>query len=133
VSLAGSVTTGMEFKIALAELTDCGAGGTNPPCSAINSVKVAGWLSYGGAATVSNQIFGGLNATPGYNYARELGEVQAIDLTTIAAAQASGKHYVVVPRATAACYANCTGNTDAPLLTASDFTCFLNKFRAGCP
>ncbi len=140
VSLAGSVTTGMEFKIALSELTDltnCGAGGTNPPCApSINSVKVAGWLSYnlnngGSAGTVSNQIFGGLNASPGYNYARELGEVQAIDLTTIAAAQPSGKHYVVVPRAAAACYANCTGNTDAPLLTASDFTCFLNKFRAG--
>ncbi len=30
-----------------------------------------------------------------------------------------------------ACYANCTGNTDAPLLSAADFTCFLNKFRAG--
>ncbi len=31
------------------------------------------------------------------------------------------------------CYANCNGNTDAPLLTAADFTCFLNKFRAGDP
>ncbi len=30
-------------------------------------------------------------------------------------------------------YANCNGNTDAPTLTAADFTCFLNKFRAGCP
>ncbi len=30
-------------------------------------------------------------------------------------------------------YANCNGNTDIPLLTAADFTCFLNKFRAGCP
>jgi len=30
-------------------------------------------------------------------------------------------------------YANCTGNTDAPLLTAADFTCFLNTFRSGCP
>ncbi len=30
-------------------------------------------------------------------------------------------------------YANCTGNTDAPLLSAADFTCFLQKFRAGCP
>ncbi len=30
-------------------------------------------------------------------------------------------------------YANCDGNTTAPLLSASDFTCFLNKFRAGCP
>lgn len=31
------------------------------------------------------------------------------------------------------CYANCNGNTDAPLLTAADFTCFLSSFRAGCP
>jgi hypothetical protein len=30
-------------------------------------------------------------------------------------------------------YANCDGSTDAPVLTASDFTCFLSKFRAGCP
>jgi hypothetical protein len=30
-------------------------------------------------------------------------------------------------------YANCDGSTDAPVLTASDFTCFLTAFRAGCP
>jgi hypothetical protein len=29
------------------------------------------------------------------------------------------------------CYANCDGSTTAPVLTASDFTCFLTKFRAG--
>jgi len=31
----------------------------------------------------------------------------------------------------AVCYANCDGNTSLPLLTAADFVCFLNKFRAG--
>ncbi len=30
-------------------------------------------------------------------------------------------------------YANCDGSTGNPTLTASDFTCFLTKFRAGCP
>ncbi len=30
-------------------------------------------------------------------------------------------------------YANCDGSTGSPTLTAGDFTCFLNKFRAGCP
>ncbi len=30
-------------------------------------------------------------------------------------------------------YANCDGSTGSPALTASDFTCFLSKFRAGCP
>jgi hypothetical protein len=30
-----------------------------------------------------------------------------------------------------ACYANCDGSTDSPVLTANDFTCFLAKFRAG--
>ncbi len=30
-------------------------------------------------------------------------------------------------------YANCDGSTGTPLLTASDFACFLNAFRAGCP
>ncbi|MBX3377036.1 MAG: hypothetical protein KF678_08540 [Phycisphaeraceae bacterium] len=31
----------------------------------------------------------------------------------------------------AACYANCDQSTGAPLLTANDFQCFLNKFAAG--
>jgi hypothetical protein len=135
VSQAGTVTTGMELRIALAELTDCGQGGTNPPCSSINSVKVAGWLAYGqyGAATISNQVIGGLEASAGYNYARELGEVQAVDFSTIAAHLASGKHYVTVTRAAAACYANCDGSTNTPALTAADFTCFLTKFRNSDP
>jgi len=30
-------------------------------------------------------------------------------------------------------YANCDGSTGSPTLTAADFTCFLGKFRAGCP
>jgi hypothetical protein len=30
-------------------------------------------------------------------------------------------------------YANCDGSTTAPTLTAADFTCFLSAFRAGCP
>ncbi len=29
------------------------------------------------------------------------------------------------------CYANCDGSTTAPLLTANDFQCFLNKFASG--
>ncbi len=29
------------------------------------------------------------------------------------------------------CYANCDGSTGTPVLTAADFTCFLQKFRAG--
>ncbi len=31
----------------------------------------------------------------------------------------------------APCYANCDGNTTAPILTANDFQCFLNAFAAG--
>ncbi len=29
------------------------------------------------------------------------------------------------------CYANCDGSTASPVLSAGDFVCFLNKFRAG--
>ncbi len=29
-------------------------------------------------------------------------------------------------------YANCDGSTVPPVLTANDFTCFLNKFASGC-
>jgi len=31
------------------------------------------------------------------------------------------------------CYANCDGSTDSPVLSATDFSCFLTKFRAGDP
>jgi len=30
-------------------------------------------------------------------------------------------------------YANCDGSTGTPALTAADFSCFLSAFRAGCP
>jgi hypothetical protein len=35
---------------------------------------------------------------------------------------------VVIP-----CYANCDGSTLAPILNVGDFTCFLQKYAAGCP
>ena len=31
------------------------------------------------------------------------------------------------------CYANCDGSTTAPILNATDFMCFLNRFRTGDP
>ena len=31
-----------------------------------------------------------------------------------------------------ACFANCDGSTQAPALNVLDFTCFLQKFSAGC-
>jgi hypothetical protein len=31
------------------------------------------------------------------------------------------------------CYANCDGSTTAPVLNVGDFTCFLQKYAAGCP
>ncbi len=39
--------------------------------------------------------------------------------------------HFIQPPVPPACYANCDGSTDTPVLTASDFTCFLSKFRAG--
>jgi hypothetical protein len=35
---------------------------------------------------------------------------------------------VIIP-----CYANCDGSTTAPVLNVGDFTCFLQKYAAGCP
>ena len=32
-----------------------------------------------------------------------------------------------------ACYPNCDASTINPTLNVNDFTCFLNKFAAGCP
>lgn len=31
------------------------------------------------------------------------------------------------------CYANCDNSTNAPILNALDFSCFLLRYRAGCP
>ena len=30
------------------------------------------------------------------------------------------------------CYANCDGSTTAPVLNVNDFTCFMNRYAAGC-
>ena len=37
------------------------------------------------------------------------------------------------PVPTSTCYANCDGSTAAPVLNVNDFTCFLNRYAAGCP
>jgi hypothetical protein len=37
----------------------------------------------------------------------------------------------VVATCGAACYANCDQSTGSPVLTANDFSCFLNSFAAG--
>jgi hypothetical protein len=34
---------------------------------------------------------------------------------------------------TAVCYSNCDGSTIPPILNVNDFTCFLNRYAAGCP
>jgi hypothetical protein len=31
------------------------------------------------------------------------------------------------------CYPNCDNSTVAPVLNVLDFSCFLNRFAAGCP
>ena len=36
------------------------------------------------------------------------------------------------PLAAGASYANCDASTVAPVLNVLDFTCFLNRFAAGC-
>ena len=35
--------------------------------------------------------------------------------------------------AAADAYANCDGSTFVPTLSVNDFTCFMNKYAAGCP
>lgn len=38
-----------------------------------------------------------------------------------------------VPAAPPPCYANCDASTNPPVLNVADFTCFLQKYAAGCP
>jgi hypothetical protein len=40
-------------------------------------------------------------------------------------------YFEVLGTVAGGCYANCDGSTGAPLLTANDFQCFLNKYAAG--
>ncbi|QYU67134.1 hypothetical protein J4558_19575 [Leptolyngbya sp. 15MV] len=49
------------------------------------------------------------------------------DYTSICSAFAS--HSVACPAIT--CYANCDASTGTPVLSPSDFVCFLNRYRAG--
>jgi hypothetical protein len=49
-----------------------------------------------------------------------------------------GHYYIALTGAcyvtpTGSCYANCDNSTTPPILNVLDFTCFLQKFAAGCP
>ena len=41
--------------------------------------------------------------------------------------------HIVATADTAACYANCDGSVQQPVLNVQDFTCFLDRFAAGDP
>jgi len=68
------------------------------------------------------------------SFRKETGTAGPYDLTTGAYAplltgiDSFGAGILVVP---SACYANCDGSTTPPILTVSDFGCFLNRFAAG--
>jgi hypothetical protein len=79
-----------------------------------------------GAFAISS---GGGNSTAGtFSVTGTVGQLDA--------GQMSGGSFAVLggfwnAAAVAPCYANCDGNTSAPLLSAADFVCFLGKFRSG--
>ncbi len=41
------------------------------------------------------------------------------------------RSFLLRPRSTGSCYANCDGSTRTPVLSANDFQCFMNTFAAG--
>ena len=43
------------------------------------------------------------------------------------------RSYLLRPRTSGACYANCDGSTGSPVLTGNDFQCFLNAYVSGAP
>jgi photosystem II stability/assembly factor-like uncharacterized protein len=53
--------------------------------------------------------------------------------TLTAGTYGRGVWRTILPTPPLACYANCDESTGAPLLTANDFQCFLNRFAAGDP
>jgi hypothetical protein len=99
VSGAGAVTTGIELVLDLVEL---GWDGSSP-------VKVAGFINGTGHDFVSNQVLGGLPTPSGADFAPDLGEPSAADLSAI-----DGNQYVLVPLLAPPCDpdVNQDGNVD---------------------
>jgi hypothetical protein len=74
-----------------------------------------------GAGVLQSRV--NLNVTQGQFY-----------LVRVAGAAAdSGSVNLTISGTVGPCYANCDNSTVAPALNAGDFSCFLTRFRAGCP
>ncbi len=63
------------------------------------------------------------------------GRVGLLKFSVVGTTGQGGLHLAAVSLSTcgAPCYANCDGSTAAPMLTANDFQCYLNKFSVGDP
>jgi len=83
------------------------------------------WSNYDGSGTTVNST-GGAYAVAGTCGQWDPGTLSG------ATYKAVGGFWAILA-AGPACYANCDGSTSAPLLSASDFVCFLGKFRSGDP
>ncbi len=100
------------------------AVGTNGNFDAQTGSTLRSTFLVGGSNNMTNQLTKSGDVGLGLEWSLDLSPGQSQTVSSTFA-------FNIDLLATPACYANCTGNTDAPLLTASDFTCFLNKFRAG--
>ena len=43
-----------------------------------------------------------------------------------------GRTGIAIAAPTASCYPNCDQSTSPPILKVADFTCFLQRYAAGC-
>ena len=81
-----------------------------------------GWINFSGAAPLGPAYAARLDGVAarlrGYAWGENIGWVNLDDAA----------HFVGL-----SCYANCDESTTAPVLNVLDFSCFLNKFAAGCP
>ena len=72
---------------------------------------------------------GAMSSTGGvYSIAGTIGQADAGDGSAGAFGCAGGFWHADA----AACWANCDNSTTAPVLNVLDFSCFLNRFAAGC-
>ncbi|QYU67641.1 hypothetical protein J4558_22490 [Leptolyngbya sp. 15MV] len=88
------------------------------------------YLNNGNARDYSYGVHGAMSWTielTGVGFQPPVSEILPNAREAMAALLPLAEFYIPAP----ACYANCDGSTGSPVLSPSDFVCFLNKYRAG--
>ncbi len=121
----GNIPAGGATSYANADATNFGINvGPTGALSGFAWGENVGWINFSGGALASPaqpaRLDQATNRLRGYAWGENIGWVN-LDAST------AGQFV----QFTGACYANCDNSSNAPVLSAADFVCFLTKFRAG--